>query len=196
MSIEELEAQIKDLERDKKRLELLLLHSDRRLQDALGKCALYERIAKERAQRARKKTSDPSGYVCTGSREFYDRYEAITEDGKKQIQPILAYKTSLEMPYPSGLGFDELRRLLEIDLVGSGYAVTPFGIRETGIGYKIGLERIPEGLPADGKHPGLVEEDGRQPNILYRVQLNTGRKYPEADLYTTQAPEIPPEMFF
>ena len=195
---EALEKKLNESCENEHRLELLLKHTERRLHDTLGKCTLYERIAKERAQRARKKASDPSGYVCTGSREFFDHYEVITEDGKTQQRQILAYKTTLQMPYPSGLGFAELRRLLEVDLVGGGEGVTPYNVNASGIGYLIGLDRIPEGLPADGKHPGILEDGSPEPlpNILYRVQLITGRKYPEADLYTTQAPEIPPEMFF
>ncbi len=175
-----------------------LEETEQHLQDAVDKCSLYERVAKERAQRSRKKVSDPSGYACITSREIIDYYDKGSPEGKKERTPIIAYRTTLSMPYPSQLGFSELRRLLEVDLVGNGAALiwSKDSVREDGIGSRIGIHRISEGLPADGKHPGPLEETGWDPQtcILYRVALNIGKKFPEGDLYTTHPLDIPIEM--
>ena len=190
--------EIDELRAENNRYRMLLNATERRLNEALYKCSLYEKIAKERAQRARKKASDPSGYMCTACREIMDSYDELTPEGKKQKTPIRAYRTTLSMPYPSQLGFSELRRLLEIDLVGSGSAVIGYAdaAREEGIGYRIGIDRIPEGLPLEGKHPGPIYDGNPEPKpcVLYRVALNIGRRYPEADLYTTEPVIIPVEM--
>ena len=191
--------EIEELRLEKERYRMLLNATERRLSAALDKCALYEKIAKERAQRARKKVSDPSGYVCKACREIIDYYEESTPDGKKkQRKPVKAYRTTLSMPYPSQLGFAELRRLLEVDLVGSGMSLIGFqdAARVDGVGYRIGIDRIPEGLPLEGKHPGPLYEDHPDPApcVLYRVALNIGKRFAEADLYTTEPVIIPVEM--
>ncbi len=175
-----------------------LEETEQRLQESINKCSLYERIAKERAQRSRKKVSDPSGYACIASREIIDYYDKVSLEGKKERTPIIAYRTTLSMPYPSQLGFSELRRLLEIDLVGNGAALicSKDSLCEDGIDSRIRIHRISEGLPADGKHPGPLENYNRDSQIciLYRVTLNIRKKFPEADLYTTQPLDIPAEM--
>lgn len=189
---------IEQLYLEKERYRMLLNATERRLSAALDKCALYERIARERAQRARKKASDPSGYVCKACREIIDYYEAVDDKGHKQRKPVKAYRTTLSMPYPSQLGFDELRRLLEVDLVGSGSRPVGFGdaVCTSGVGYRIGIDRIPEGLPLEGKHPGPLNDGQPDPNpcVLYRVALNAGKRFAEADLYTTEPVFIPIEM--
>lgn len=191
--------EIEELRLENERYRMLLNATERRLSAALGKCALYEKIAKERAQRARKKASDPSGYVCKACREIIDYYEESTPDGKKtQRKPVKAYRTTLSMPYPSQLGFTELRRLLEVDLVGGGYRPVCFDNSPCvdGVGYRIGIDSIPEGLPLEGKHPGPLYDDQPDPApcVLYRVALNTGKRFAEADLYTTEPVIIPVEM--
>lgn len=176
----------------------LLKEAKQQLKESIDRCSLYQRIAKERAQRQRKNVSDPSGYAFVASREIIDYYDKTITNGRKERIPIVAYKTTLSMPYPPQLGFSELRRLLEVDLVGNGAALiwSKDTVREDGIGSRIGIHRISEGLPADGKHPGPLEETGWDPEtcILYRVILNIGKKFPEADLYTTQPLDIPVEM--
>ena len=183
------------LRQDWMRIRSLLEEKNYLVNELTNKCALYERIAKERAQRSRKKGADPSGYAFVASREIIDYYDKKISNGKNSI---IAYKTTLSMPYPPRLGFSELRRLLEVDLTGSGPAL--FGcedsVREEGIGGRIGITIIPKGIPADGRHPGPLNIIGWDPEtcILYRVALNIGKKFPEADLYTTQPLDIPVEM--
>ena len=69
------------LQRELEHYKSLLDEKESRLKEYMNKCARYERIAKERAQRARKKASDPSGYACIGIREIIDYYEIELEDG-------------------------------------------------------------------------------------------------------------------
>ena len=176
----------------------LLKETEQQLKESIDRCSLYQRIAKECAQRQRKNVSDPSGYAFVASREIIDYYDKTISNGKKERIPIVAYKTTLSMPYPPQLGFSELRRLLEVDLTGSGPVI--FGsedsVREGGIGGRIGITIIHKGIPADGRHPGPLNVTGWDPEtcILYRVILNIGKKFPEADLYTTQPLDIPVEM--
>lgn len=68
--------------------------------------------------------------------------------------------------------------------------------RLTRRGLRIGIDRIPEGLPLEGKHPGPLHEDhpDSAPCVLYRVALNIGKRFAEADLYTTEPVIIPVEM--
>ena len=176
----------------------LLKEAKQQLKESIDRCSLYQRIAKERAQRQRKNVSDPSGYAFVASREIIDYYDKTISNGKKERIPIVAYKTTLSMPYPPQLGFSELRRLLEVDLTGSGPALfcSEDSVREGGIGGRIGITIIHKGIPADGRHPGPLNVIGWDPEtcILYRVILNIGKKFPEADLYSTQPLDIPDEM--
>ncbi len=187
------------LKQDWMSIRTLLEEKNQRLDELSKKCALYERIAKERAQRTRKKGSDPSGYAFVASREIIDYYDKTSSKGKKERIPIVAYKTTLSMPYPPQLGFSELRRLLLADLVGdkAELSETENSLRKDVICPEIGIERFYRGFPADGKHPGLLADlriDPQRTCILYRVALNIGKKFPEADLYTTQPLDIPIEM--
>ncbi len=165
----------------------------RDLDHAMYKCHLYQDIAKDKAKRARKLPKDHTGYICIASREVMEKYERIT-NGKINRQPVIAYRTTLQMPYPSALGFTELRRLLEVDLVRGGkeglYSVP-------GMGYALGIDRIQEDLPVDGKHPGPEDLcDVQTPVcVLYRVSLNLGKRYAEVDLYTTEPLDIPTEYY-
>lgn len=176
----------------------LLKEAKQQLKESIDRCSLYQRIAKERAQRQRKNVSDPSGYAFVASREIIDYYDKTISNGKKERIPIVAYKTTLSMPYPPQLGFSELRRLLEVDLTGSGPALfcSEDSVREGGIGGRIGITIIHKGIPADGRHPGPLNVIGWDPEtcILYRVILNIGKKFPETDLYSTQPLDIPDEM--
>lgn len=185
------------LKQDWMSIKSLLEEKNQRLDELSKKCALYERIAKERAQRSRKKASDPSGYACIAIREIIDYYEKEVSRGKKERVPIVAYKTTLSMPYPSQLGFPELRRLLLADLVGvqAGLSETENSLHKDVIRPKIRFDRFIRGFPADEKHPGPFGIDwGPQTCILYRVMINIGKKFPEADLYSTQPLDIPIEM--
>ena len=172
----------------------LLKETEQRLQETIDKCSLYERIAKERAQRARKKSSDPSGYACVAIREIIDYYEKELSGGKKERIPIVAYKTTLSMPYPSQLGFSELRRLLSDDLLEKDISSsgTEDPVWKDRIRLKIGFDRYYTGFPADGKYPGAYRDS--QICFIYRAALNIGKKYPEADLYSTKPLGIPAEM--
>lgn len=185
------------LKKDWMNIRSLLEEKNQRLDELSKKCALYERIAKERAQRARKKASDPSGYACIAIREIIDYYERELSRGKKERVPIVAYKTTLSMPYPSQLGFSELRRLLLADLVGAqaGLSETENSLRKDVIRPEIRFDKFIRGFPADEKHPGPFGIDwDPQTCILYRVMINIGKKFPEADLYSTQPLDIPIEM--
>ena len=182
------------LQRELEHYKSLLDEKESRLKEYMNKCARYERIAKERAQRARKKASDPSGYACIGIREIIDYYEIELSRGKKERIPIVAYKTTLSMPYPSLLGFSELRRLLIADLVGeetSSYDIEKSAWKDR-VRLEIGFDRYYDGFPADGKYPGAYRDS--QTCFLYRCALNIGKKFPEADLYSTKPPGIPVEM--
>ena len=186
------------LKQDWMSIRSLLEEKNQLLDELSNKCALYERIAKERALRSRKKGSDPSGYAFVASREIIDYYDIKLSNGKKERIPIIAYKTTLSMPYPSQLGFSELRKLLIADLVRAKttFSETENSIRKNVVRPKIGFDRFVRGFPADGKHPGLLEDEGLDPQtcLLYRVVMNIGKKFPEADLYTTQPLDIPLEM--
>lgn len=192
------ERKIKELERTIEASRISLNYMSRDLDKAMYKCHQYENIAKEKAKRARKRGPDKSAYICLSNREYFDRYETTDENGKQVSIPILAYKTVLQMPYPSQLGYAELRRLLEIDLVENGYDhILYYNEINDGLGYRLGLNRIVEGLPADGKHPGPLEgfEGGlTAPNILYRVLLKLCGNFPEAELFTTKDVLMLPEV--
>lgn len=182
------------LKQDWMRIRSLLEEKNQRLDELSKKCALYERIAKERAQRTRKKASDPSGYACISSREIIDYYERKLSGGKKERVPIVAYKTTLSMPYPPQLGFSELRRLLLADLAGEETSSSDIekAAWKNRICPEIEFDSYFCGFPADGKHPGPFEDS--QACFLYRVVLNIGKKFPEADLYSTKPLGIPVEM--
>lgn len=188
------------LSQDWTRIRSLLEEKNRLLNEFSGKCALYEKVSRERAQRKRKNVSDPSGYALVASREIIDYYEEEYEnEGRKSRLPIVAYKTTLSMPYPPQLGFSELRQLLHADLVGEKAASSDYkdSTRKIGLGFRIGIDKVDHGLPADGVHPGPLEGTGWDPQtcILYRVVLNIGKKFPEADIYTTQPLNIPVSFF-
>ena len=188
------------LSQDWTRIRSLLEEKNRLLNEFSGKCALYEKVARERAQRKRKNVSDPSGYALVASREIIDYYEEKHEnEGRKLRLPIISYKTTLSMPYSPYLGFSKLQSLLLADLF--GYKADTFGGKgsssEDGIGFKIGIDLFDHDLPADGKHPGPLDGTSLDPQtcILYRVVLNIGKKFPEADIYTTQPLNIPVSFF-
>ena len=184
-----LQGKIDQLKKENNQLRLLLRHDDIQLNDALRELDKYKTIAKEKATRARKGSPGHDGYIVIGSREIMDRYEHTDRDGNKTIIPVVAYRTTLSMPYPSGLGFDELRRLLEIDLIGNGYNHYLQYNGWDGLGYRLGMDRVIEGCPVDGKHPGIEESNSSMITdpvcVLYRVQFNCCKEYPEVDLYTT-----------
>ena len=186
------------LKEDWKGIKSLLEEKNRHLDELTKKCALYEKISRDRAQRKRKNVSDPSGYSFIASREIIDYYDKPISKEKKERVPILAYKTTLSMPYPPQLGFSELRRLLIADLLGE--KASSYGIEETtckdGLILRTGINRFALDFPADGKNPGPLDAIGWDPRIclLYRVVLNIGKKFPETDLYTTQPLDIPAEM--
>jgi hypothetical protein len=185
---------IAELERtvDAERISINCMSRD--LDHAMYKCHLYQDIAKDKAKRARKLPKDHTGYTCVASREVMEKYDKKTDTGRIVQDTVVGYRTTFAMPYPSALGYDELRRLLEIDLVHGGkeglYSIP-------GMGYVMGIDRIIEGLPNNGKHPGPEDLcDIQTPAcILYRVSLNTGKRYAEADLYTTTPLIIPPECY-
>lgn len=185
---------INELERTVKAERISINCLSRDLDKAMDRCHLYEDIAKDKAKRARKLPKDHTGYTCVASREVMEKYDRKTETGKVIQDSTVGYRTTLSMPYPSALGYTELRRLLEIDLVHGGkeglYSIP-------GVAYTMGIDRVVEGLPNNGKHPGPEELcDVQTPTcVLYRVSLNTGKRYAEADLYTTTPLTIPPEYY-
>ena len=187
---ETLQAENEKLRKENEHLRGLLKIADRRLHEEMGKAALYERVTKDKAKRGRKAAPDRDGYIITGAREIMDRYEHDDGKGHVTLLPIVAYRTTLSMPYPSGLGFDELRRRLEIDLIGNGHDHYLQYNGWDGLGYRLGMDRIIEGCPVDGKHPGKDKEinDGLPHDpvcILYRTALNLCKEYAEVELYTT-----------
>lgn len=186
---------IKELERTIEASRISLDYMSRDLDKAMYKCNLYQEVAKDKAKRARKLPKDHTGYTCVASREVMEKFDKMTESGKTVQSSTVAYRTTLSMPYPSALGYDELRRLLEVDLVRGGKV----GLySEPGMGYAMGIDWIVEGLPNDGKHPGpeeLCYINQSPACVLYRVTLNIGKRYAEADLYTTAPLVIPPEYY-
>lgn len=188
------ERKIKELERSIEAARISLDYMSRDLDKAMYKCHLYQDVAKDKAKRARKLPKDHTGYTCVASREVMEKYDRITGTGKTVQDSTVGYRTTFTMPYPSALGYDELRRLLEVDLVRGGKE----GLYcDPGMGYAMGIDRIVEGLPNNGKHPGPEYLcDIQDPTcILYRVSLNVGKRYAEADLYTTAPLIIPPELY-